>query len=238
MGDDADLLAKVVPDYPVGGKRILQDNGSWLAALKRPDVELVTEKIASIDENAVIDVSGRRHEVDVIALATGFYADRFLAPMQIIGRGGADLREQWGDEPSAYLGITIPGFPNLYCLYGPGTNLAHAGSIIFHSECQVRYVLGCLRQSIERGAPLACRTEAYETYTARLRAALARMVWSHRGVHNWYQNARGVVVTTSPWRLVDYWRWTREPDLADYESPPTRPASASAVTVDRAPQVS
>ena len=233
VGDDADLLAKVVPDYPVGGKRILQDNGSWLAALKRPDVELVTEKIASIDEKAVIDASGRRHEVDVIALATGFYADRFLAPMQIIGRGGADLREQWGDEPSAYLGITIPGFPNLYCLYGPGTNLAHAGSIIFHSECQVRYVLGCLRQSIERGAPLACRTEAYETYTTRLRAALARMVWSHRGVHNWYQNARGVVVTTSPWRLVDYWRWTREPDLADYESPPARPASA--VTVHGAP---
>ncbi len=169
VGDDPELLAKVVPDYPVGGKRILQDNGSWLGALKRPDVELVTEKIASIDETAVIDASGRRHEVDVIALATGFYADRFLAPMQIIGRGGADLRAQWGDEPAAYLGITVPGFPNLYCLYGPGTNLAHAGSIIFHSECQVRYVLGCLRQSIEHGAPLECRADSYQAYTGRLR---------------------------------------------------------------------
>ena len=120
VGDDAELLAKVVPDYPVVGKRMLQDNGSWLGALKRPDVELVTEKIASIDETSVIDASGRRHEVDVIALATGFYADRFLSPMQIIGRGGADLRAQWGDEPRAYLGITVPGFPNLFCLYGPG----------------------------------------------------------------------------------------------------------------------
>lgn len=217
VGDDPALLAKVLPDYPVGGKRILQDNGSWLAALKRPDVELVTEKIAAIDAGAVIDATGRRHDVDLIALATGFHADRFLAPMQVIGRNGADLRAQWGDEPSAYLGITVPGFPNFYCLYGPGTNLAHAGSIIFHSECQVRYVLGCLRQSFERGAALDCRERVYDDYTDRLRTALARMVWSHKGVHNWYQNARGVVVTTSPWRLVDYWRWTREPDSADYE---------------------
>ena len=130
----------------------------------------------------------------------------------------------------------MPGFPNLYCLYGPGTNLAHAGSIIFHSECQVRYVLGCLRQSIEHGAPLECRADAYQAYTGRLRAALARMVWSHRGVHNWYQNARGVVVTTSPWRLVDYWRWTREPDLADYEAVPVRVTGAAAA--ESAAQVS
>jgi 4-hydroxyacetophenone monooxygenase len=217
VGDDPELLAKVLPDYPVGGKRMLQDNGSWLAALKRSNVDLVTEKVVSIDETSVVDATGRRHEIDVFALATGFHADRFLAPMQVIGRDGADLRAQWGDEPSAHLGITVPGFPNLYCLYGPGTNLAHAGSIIFHSECQVRYVLGCLRQSFEHDAPLECRAEAYKGYTERLRAALARMVWSHRGVHNWYQNAHGVVVATSPWRLVDYWRWTREPDLADFE---------------------
>jgi 4-hydroxyacetophenone monooxygenase len=228
VGDDPELFAKVLPDYPVGGKRMLQDNGSWLGALKRPNVDLVTDAIAAIDETAVIDAAGRRHEVDVIALATGFHADRFLAPMTIIGRGGTDLREQWGDEASAYLGITVPGFPNFFCLYGPGTNLAHAGSIIFHSECQVRYILGCLRQSFEHDVPLDCRPDAYEAYTQRLRAALKRMVWSHRGVHNWYQNARGVVVATSPWRLVDYWRWTREPDLADYLPIGGRTTSAAA----------
>jgi 4-hydroxyacetophenone monooxygenase len=74
-----------------------------------------------------------------------------------------------------------------------------------------------LRRSIESGTPLECRAAVYRDYTERLRAALARMVWSHKGVHNWYQNSHGVVVATSPWRLVDYWRWTREPDLADYE---------------------
>ena len=72
--------------------------------------------------------------------------------MEIVGRGGVTLRERWGDEPRAYLGITVPGFPNLFCLYGPGTNLAHAGSIIFHSECQVRYVMGCLARAAARAA--------------------------------------------------------------------------------------
>ena len=74
--------------------------------------------------------------------------------MRVIGRGGVDLHETWGDEPRAHLGITVPGFPNFFCLYGPGTNLAHAGSIIFHSECQVRYVLGCIRAIVEHGGPL------------------------------------------------------------------------------------
>jgi hypothetical protein len=96
--------------------------------------------------------------------------------MQIIGRGAPTCARSGATSPPAYLGITVPGFPNLYCLYGPGTNLAHAGSIIFHSECQVRYVLGCLRQSIEHGAPLECRADSYQAYTGRLRAALARMV--------------------------------------------------------------
>ena len=222
VGDDPALLAKVVPDFPVGGKRMLQDNGSWLAALKKPHVELVTDKITSIDETAVIDETGRRHEVDVIALATGFQADRFLLPMRVIGRGGADLHEKWGDEPRAYLGITVPGFPNFFCLYGPGTNLAHAGSIIFHSECQVRYVLGCIRAIVEHGGPLDCRDDVYRDYTERLRTALSRMVWSHPKVSSWYKNKRGVVITTSPWRLVDYWGWTREPNLADYQPMPEK----------------
>ena len=168
----------------------------------------------------MIDATGRRHEVDIIALATGFQADRFLLPMRVYGRGGRDLHEFWGDEPRAYLGITMPGFPNFFCLYGPATNLAHAGSIIFHSECQVRYVLGCIRAIVEHGAPLDVRQDVYEEYCARQREALARMVWSHPKVSSWYKNKHGVVVTTSPWLLVDYWRWTREPDLADYQPMP------------------
>jgi 4-hydroxyacetophenone monooxygenase len=217
LGERPDLLAKVTPDYPPFGKRMLQDNGSWLGALSRPNVELVTAGIREITEGALVDADGNSHPADVIVYATGFHANRFLWPMEIEGRGGRSLRERFGEEPRAYLGITVPGFPNLFCLYGPSTNLAHAGSIIFHSECQVRYVMGCVKAVVENGKrALECREEVHDAFNAKLDDALAKLVWSHPGMNSWYKNGRGRVTTTSPWRLVDYWRWTREPDLADY----------------------
>jgi 4-hydroxyacetophenone monooxygenase len=216
IGDDAALLEKVTPKFPVMGKRMLQDNGSWLKALKRDNVELVTEGVTEVDETGIVG-RDRHYEVDVIVYATGFYATRFLWPMEIVGRGGRGLDEIWGDEPRAYLGITVPDFPNLFCLYGPATNLAHAGSIIFHSECQVRYVTECVKALIENGAKaMDCRPEVYEDYARRLAAELETLVWSHPAADSWYRNSRGRVVTTSPWRLIDYWNWTRAPNLGDY----------------------
>ena len=218
IGDDPELLAKVVPDYPPFGKRMLQDNGSWLGALKRDNVDLITDGISEITPNGIRCADGTEHEVDVIVFATGFHANRFLWPMDIVGRGGVSLRERWGDDPQAYLGITVPDFPNLFCLYGPGTNLAHAGSIIFHSECQVRYVMGCLAALLRAGCKtMDCRRDVHDAYYERFDARHATMVWSHPGMTSWYKNASGRVTTTSPWRLVDYWGWTKEPQLADYE---------------------
>src|ERR1700736_4995045 len=144
VGDDSELLAKVVPDYPATGKRTLQDNGSWLRTLTRDNVELVRTGIDRIEPDAVVTADGTRYPADVIVYATGFHANRVLWPMEITGRNGADLRSRWGERPAAYLGITVPGFPNLFCMYGPGTNLAHGGSLIFHSECQMRYIAKCL----------------------------------------------------------------------------------------------
>lgn len=216
--DDPALLAKVTPTYPPFVKRMLQDDGSWLGALTQPHVDLVTERIAAIEPDGVRTADGALHAVDAIVYATGFHATRFLWPMDVTGRGGVSLRQRWGDEPRAYLGITIPEFPNLFCLYGPGTNLAHAGSIIFHSECQVRYVMGCLAALLRSGhRTMEPRRDVHDAYAARFDARHATLVWSHPGAGSWYKNAAGKIVTTSPWRLVDYWGWTRAPDLADYE---------------------
>jgi 4-hydroxyacetophenone monooxygenase len=217
IGDDPDLLAKVTPRYPPFGKRMLQDNGSWLAALKRDSVDLVTDAISEITPSGVRTADGTEHAVDVIVLATGFHANRFLWPMEIVGREGVKLRESWGDEPRAYLGITVPGFPNFFCLYGPGTNLAHAGSIIFHSECQVRYVMACLAGLLRSGSTtMECRRDVHDAYNARFDARHATLVWSHPGMSSWYKNTAGRVVTTSPWLLVEYWAWTKTPELGDY----------------------
>jgi len=175
IGDDAELLAKVVPDYPATGKRTLQDNGSWLRTLTRDNVELVRTGIDRIESNAVVTDDGTRYPADVIVYATGFRANKMLWPMTISGRGGEILSERWGERPSAYLGITVPGYPNFFCMYGPGTNLAHGGSLIFHSECQMRYVTECLELLIANGHSPSNRVRTRRrTGTSAVRPRCAR----------------------------------------------------------------
>ena len=167
IGDDPELLAKVMPSYPPFGKRMLQDNGSWLAGAQARQRRAGDLGHREITRDGIVDGDGVHHPVDAIVFATGFHANRFLWPMQIVGRGGVTLAERWGDEPRAYLGITVPDFPNLFCLYGPATNLAHAGSIIFHSECQVRYVMGCLAALLESGQrAMDCRQDVHDAFNA------------------------------------------------------------------------
>ena len=216
--DDPELLDKVIPDYPATGKRTLQDNGSWLRALGRDNVELVREGIDHIEPGAVVTVSGQRHEADILVYATGFHANKVLWPMDIVGRDGAHLARQWGERPSAYLGITIPGFPNFFCMYGPGTNLAHGGSLIFHSECQIRYIAGCLDLLIRDGrTAIEPRPEAHDDWYRRSQAELKQLVWSHPSIkHSFFKNSEGDIHILSPWRLVDYWTWTRRPDPDDF----------------------
>jgi 4-hydroxyacetophenone monooxygenase len=218
VGNDPDLLAKVIPDYPATGKRTLQDNGSWLHALTRSNVELVRDEIDHVDAGGVVMRSGHRYDVDMIVYATGFQANRFLWPMEIVGRDGVVLSQQWGDEPSAYLGITVPNFPNLFCMYGPGTNLAHGGSLIFHSECQIRYITGCVKALIDgEHRAMEPRVDVHEAYYERTQRELDGLVWSHPSIrHSWFKNPDGRIHVLSPWRLVDYWSWTRAPDLDDF----------------------
>jgi 4-hydroxyacetophenone monooxygenase len=218
IGDDPALAAKVVPDYPATGKRTLQDNGSWLRTLTREDVDLVRTPIDHIDSGAIVTDDGVRHPADVIVFATGFQATEVLWPMTITGRDGRDLRELWGQRPSAFLGITVPGYPNFFCMYGPGTNLASGGSLIFHSECQMRYISKCLDRLIADGLRfMEPRQDRTDDWVRRSQEEMRKMVWSQPSIkHSFYKNADGEVYTLSPWRLVDYWTWTREPDLDDF----------------------
>ena len=138
--------------------------------------------------------------------------------MQITGRDGVVLREQWGDEPTAYLGITVPNFPNLFCLYGPGTNLAHGGSLIFQSECQMNYVMGALHELLVGGhRSLEPRADVHDEYSDRYQHEIAQMVWAHKSVkHSHYKNPEGKVFTLSPWPIPTYWRWTKDFQPDDY----------------------
>ncbi len=218
VGDDRELLAKVVPDYPATGKRTLQDNGSWLKTLTRDNVELVRTGIDRIESDAVVTADGTRYPADVIVYATGFQANKMLWPMTIRGRDSEILSERWGERPSAYLGISVPGYPNFFCMYGPGTNLAHGGSLIFHSECQMRYITECLELLIAGDRKSMEPTQdATADWHARSQAEMRKMVWSQPSIkHSFYKNRFGEVYGLSPWRLVDYWTWTRDPNPGDF----------------------
>ena len=217
-----DLIEKCLPDYPPYGKRILIDNG-WYQALKRPNVELVTEAVDHVEGGEIVDATGRRHAVDVILLATGFEPGKLLWPIEIRGRDGLLLSDVWADDqPRAHLGITMPGFPNLFVTTGPNTGLAHGGSAIFVSEVQVRYITAMLREMFERSlSDVEVLAPVHDAYNERVDAEHAELVWTHPGMRNWYRNAQGRVFAVMPWRLVDYWQMTHEPDLSEFRTQST-----------------
>ncbi len=216
-GDDRELLRQVLPTYPPGGKRMLRDNGTWIATLKRPNVEIVSTPIRRITPHGLAMRDGREIPVDVVIYGTGFHASDFLSGIKVVGRGGVELHLRWDGTARAYLGMTIPGFPNLFCLYGPNTNIVVNGSIIFFSECSVRYILGCLKLLLERGrAALECREEVHDAYVARIDQANERMAWGAPQVSSWYKNKQGRVTQNWPFPLVDYWTATLAPDPADF----------------------
>jgi len=217
LADRPDLLEKVIPDYPAMGKRILQDDGSWFRCLRRPNVELVRVGIERIVPEGIVTVDGRLHAADAICYATGFRHNEFLS-FDLIGRDGVSLHDQWRDEPSAYLGITVPGFPNLFLCYGPGTNLAHSAGLFFHAEYQTMHALEAIHCVIAADVrTIEVRQDVHDRYVDELVDRISSLVWAHPTIqHSHYKNPEGKVYTLSPWPIDEYWERTREVDPADY----------------------
>jgi 4-hydroxyacetophenone monooxygenase len=216
VGDRSDLLDKVIPKSPFGGKRTLRDDGRWIDCLKRDNVELVVEKIQEITPQAIVTEDGRARAADAIIYGTGFQANRFLQSAQVWGSDGVELNETWCGDPRAYLGITIPGFPNFFCVYGPSTNLVAQGSIVFMSECAVRYIIGALDLLRRRNAAaLEPKEDVTRAYVSWVDGENARMAWGMAGVTNWYKSATGRVSQNWPFPLADYWKLTRAPNPED-----------------------
>ena len=218
FGDRPDLLAKVIPNYPPGAKRAVRDNGIWAATLKRPNVELCTDAIGHIDATGVTMADGRHYDADVIIYGTGYQASNFLTPMRVTGRNGIDLHEQWAGDARAYLGVVVPGFPNLFCLYGPNTNIVINGSIIYFSECGVRYILGLLELVLGQGAKaLDVKRDVHDRFNELVDAENKRMAWGWSTVNSWYKNATGRVAQNWPFTLLEYWQRTKQVDPVDFD---------------------
>ncbi|WP_433252784.1 flavin-containing monooxygenase [Streptosporangium sp. CA-135522] len=213
---DPVLRAKLTPDYTIGCKRILISN-DYYPALTRDNVEVVTDGVAEIRENSIVDSTGREIEVDVIVYGTGFKVTDALNEQRIVGRNGRKIQEAWQDGIEAYYGITTAGFPNLFFLLGPNTGLGH-NSVVFMIESQVRYVVDCLRLlSKTKARALDVRPEVQREFNDRLQNRLHDLVWNEGGCKSWYLDERGVNRTVWPGFTFEYWARTRKVRPEAYE---------------------
>jgi 4-hydroxyacetophenone monooxygenase len=213
-----DLLDKVIPQYPPAAKRIIVDDGAWAEMLHRDNVTLTTTGIEKIVPEGVVTVDGELHEFDVLLYGTGFQPSKFLTPMKVVGRGGVELHERWDGNARAYLGVTVPGFPNFFMLYGPNTNIVVNGSIIWFSECEVRYVMDCIRNVLTGDhRALDVKEDVHDRYNEAIDAENLRMAWGVSSVNSWYKSESGRVAQNWPFPLLDFWTRTREVDVDDYE---------------------
>jgi cation diffusion facilitator CzcD-associated flavoprotein CzcO len=189
FGDRPDLAKLVTPDYPFGGKRILQDS-NFYPALKRDNVELVPHAVTEVTETGIIDDTNTHREIDVLVMSTGFQAANFLATFDVIGRGGKSLHDVWNGEPYAYLGLTVPGFPNFYMLYGPNTNGA---PIMYLHEKQVGFVKSNIKRMMREGVTSIELREAVCTkFNTMLQKRLNEgVVAKYTNVHNYGRTESG-----------------------------------------------
>jgi cation diffusion facilitator CzcD-associated flavoprotein CzcO len=209
-----EILPLTEPHYPMGCKRVLITS-EWYAALARPDVELVGGEPSEITAGDVIGPDGVERSADVIVWGTGFSSHDFVAPMEIRGRDGAELTEFWADEPLAFLGTTVPGFPNLFVMYGPNTNHG-SGSVPYTLECQFNYAIDAIRRLRGGITEIELTEAAFAEWRDEMARRSAKTVWVTGGAHNWYLNERGVNTNNWPGPWLEFKRRTKAIDPRHY----------------------
>jgi len=214
---DPKLRAALTPNYELGCKRVLVSD-DFYPTLTRSNVELVSDGIAEVREHSIVTSDGVERAADVLIFGTGFRATEPLIGIRLVGREGVEIHDAWRERMSAYLGITVSGFPNLFLLLGPNTGLGH-NSVVLMIEAQVRYVMSCLALMKRRKKNvLEVRQETQKQFVAEVHRRLQGTVWQSGGCHSWYQDQRtGENTTLWPGSVVSYVRKTRSASPADYE---------------------
>lgn len=212
---DPELRRKAWPDYAFGCKRVLFSS-HYLPALQRPDVELVTEPISGLTDDAVVTSDGTERRVDAVIYATGFRSTEFMLPMEVSGKEGRTISDTWSGGAHAHLGVTVPGFPSMFLIYGPNTNTS-GGSIIFYEEAQAAYIRRALEQVRERGAAaLEVRPEVEDASNHELQARFDGTAWV--ACNSWYrEQGEGRIVANWPGYMREYRRRLAQVDPREYE---------------------
>jgi len=212
---DPDLARRLKPGYTMGCKRVLISN-DFYPTLARDHVTLVDAGVKEIRANSVVAADGTEHEVDVIIYGTGFHVTDAFEPFDMVGPAGRSLKQDWSGGLSAYYGMTVTGFPNMFILVGPNTGLGH-NSIVFMIEAQTEYLIKLLESMDARGAATIAPTpEAQQRFNTGIQRELATQVWSAGGCQSWYLDEHGRNTTIWPGFTWRYWTRTRKPDQSAY----------------------
>jgi 4-hydroxyacetophenone monooxygenase len=217
FADRPDLIEKVMPSYPPMARRPTIDNG-WYDALLQENVELVTGAITRMTPTGIVDSNGQLHEVDVIVCAAGFATSSYYWPIEFHGRGGARLQGLWAEDgPRAYMGLTMPGFPNLFTPFGPNSQ-GRSGSFYSVAEMWARYSVKGIVHVLESGySSMECRPDAFESYNARIDQEAKKLVWEAYGKGFYYVTKEGRSVVNSPWSGPDYRALLLTPDYTAFD---------------------
>jgi cation diffusion facilitator CzcD-associated flavoprotein CzcO len=213
---DPKLRDRLTPGYEFGCKRVVISS-DFYPTLMRPNVQLVTAGIAEVRAHSIVTEDGAEWPVDAIVYGTGFRATELLRGIRITGRGGVEIHETWKERISAFLGITVAGFPNFFMLLGPNTGLGH-NSVVLMIEAQVRYAISCLRLMRQRGqTAMEVRQDSQRKFVEEMRSRLPHTVWESGGCRSWYQDERtGETPAIWPASVVAYQRRTRAASAKDY----------------------
>ena len=215
---DRELRRAVTPDYRIGCKRILISN-DWYSTLDKDHVELIPHGVDAVTPQGVV-ADGAERPADAIVLATGFRPTDLLTPLELKGRGGADVNDTWREAIHAHRGTTIAGFPNLFILTGPNSGTGHQ-SQLYMIECQHEYVLGALRAMLDEGlASVDVRAQAEAHFNDRVQARMQRTVWLRGGCSSWYLDPNGRNVTLWPSFTFQYRAATAKFDRHNYDAVP------------------
>ncbi len=214
---DPKLRAALTPNYQLGCKRVLVSD-DYYPTLNRSNVELITEGITEVCPHSIVTNDGVERPIDVLIYGTGFRATEPLIGCRVVGKGGLEIHDAWQKRMSAYLGITITGFPNFFMLLGPNTGLGH-NSVVLMIESQVRYAMNCLKlMKRKKQRVLEVRPEIQQSFVEEIYRRMSGTVWQSGGCHSWYQDQNtGEITTLWPGSVVSYLRRTRSVSPSDYE---------------------
>ncbi|KAJ9606670.1 hypothetical protein H2200_008678 [Cladophialophora chaetospira] len=219
LRDSPDLIESLIPDFPVGCRRITPGVG-YLESFAKPNVRVLTDaRIERVSEKGLVMSTGEHINVDAIICATGFDVS-FSPRFPITGREGVQLSDVWGapNVPQAYLSMAIPKFPNYFTFLGPNAPISHGSVFTITEQCS-KYILQLITKSqIELIKAIDVKQEAVDDLAIHIHHFMPRTAWAGN-CRSWFKNGRtsGPITAIHPGSRLHWFHALQRPKFEDFD---------------------